>query len=135
MAKVGAEGLGLRAPASAPLGRGAGRRDPALASIEASLQPSEHVEATAYCCAGLGGVGEAGVAALTDRRIVFAPRKGPVRSIPYQQVRAVHHETYVGMQRRIRIALANARPLHLVTGIGHRGADPCEVIRRHTRLA
>jgi hypothetical protein len=80
-------------------------------------------------------MGEAGIAALTDRRIVFAPRKGPVRSFPYLQVRAVHHEASVGTQQRIRVALAEARPLHLVTGAGHRGVNLCEVIRCHTRLA
>ena len=135
MANVATERPGLWAVASESLGRRAARGDPALASIEGSLEPSEHVEATAYCCIGVGAIGQAGIAALTDRRIVFAPRKGPVRSFPYPQVRAVHNETCVGTQRRIRVALAQARPLHLVTGVGHRGADPCEVIRRHSRRA
>lgn len=131
MASVAAEQPGLRAVASAFLGRRAARRDPALTSLEGSLQPSERVEATAYCSAGMGGVGEAGIVALTDRRIVFAPRSGPVRSFPYPQVRAVHDEPCVGMRRRIRVALTGARPLHLVTGVTRVGADLCEIIRRH----
>jgi hypothetical protein len=117
------------------LGRHAARRDPGLTSIEGSLRPDERIEATAYCSAGMGGLSEAGFAALTDSRILFAPRKGPVRSYPYGQVRAVHQESRVGQQRRIRVGLADARPLHLLAGIVRAGADPCEIIRRHCRIA
>lgn len=117
------------------LGGQAGRRDPALTAIEGSLQPNERIEATAYCSAGIGGLGEAGLAALTDCRILFAPRKGPVRSYTYGQVRAVHKESLVGLQRPVRVALAHARPLHLLPGIVGMGTDPCEIIRRHCRFA
>ena len=117
------------------LGRQAVGRDPGLTSIEGSLRPDERIEATAYCSAGVGGLGEAGFAALTDSRILFAPRKGPVRSYTYGQVRAVHQELLVGLQRRIRVGLTGARPLHLLAGIVRTGADPCEIIRRHRRMA
>jgi hypothetical protein len=115
--------------------RRTGRRDPALTIVEASLQTDERVEATAYCSAGIGGLGEAGLAALTNHRIVFVPRKGPgpVRSYPYVRVRAVHEEARVGPQRRIRVALTGAPTLHLVAGVERR-ADPCEIIHRHARL-
>jgi hypothetical protein len=126
MPEVAMEGLGLRAVASRFIGDRAARRDPVLASIEASLRPGERVEATAYCSFGMG---EAGIAALTDHRIVFATRQGTVRTFPCSQVRAVHEEGAVGTQRRIRVALTGAPSLHLLTRLG---SDLCEIFRRRT---
>jgi hypothetical protein len=120
----GMEPVGLRPVAAVCLGRRAAWRDPGIASIEGALRPRERVEAAAW---GRLGFAEAGVVALTDGRILFAPRRGPVRSFPYTDVRMVRPEGCVATRRGTRVALQGAPPLHLVTSVA---TDLCDLIRR-----
>jgi hypothetical protein len=116
----------LRLLASAFTTRGPAWRDASASPIASALQGGERVEAIAHCSIGLR---EAGVVALTDRRILFAPREGAVRAIPYSEVRAVHEQGGVATRRRVRLAVTGSPPFHLVAALRD---DLCRIVRRHT---
>jgi hypothetical protein len=103
----------------------ASRHATALDIVSRSLEPGERIEGLALC--GWGNT-RAGIAAVTDRRILFVSRTNAVSNVSLRRVSAVHREWCATPQRRVRVAVKGAKPLHMVSKLG---ADVAAVIRRN----